>query len=808
MKAIFFAGCLLLAGNAWCQQKSLNPDSLQAKLFIYAKTHSSGLLYVHTDKTLYTNNEPIWFSAYLLNSGLGKIADHTILSVSLMREDNRQVAFEQQHVMENGLSNGSLIVPDTIPPGNYLLNACTNVLDQHGKPVAIFSQPVTIKTILQRKFEAALSLVDTAVINGFVRAKVTVNIKDERRKGKPEVAYNMADNKPLHISLADPETSTIINIPAARLSEADQVLLTRVTYNYDTLYLSIKLPRVLSRGLNIRFFPEGGNLTDGLQSVVGLEAATTAGLPVSMSGILYGDEKPLDTVRTNGYGIGRFLLKPNKDTHYTFKVKANIYLNKDSLYTLPNILDNGIVMHFNEAVVKDTLHMTLYSKTLRKVQVVVHNYRDAFSLFNTEIAPAGKKLTLVVADLPKGIATVTVLDEQGRPLAERLFFAHYDRKINATIKTEKQVYNKRDSVAVKLTLKDKNGKPVQGLVSIAAVQDNRIESAKATDIESYVYLNHDLGNLPRDPQGRGFDNKEYLEDMFLTRGWRRYTWQSLMQGKVTDTLTMGLFPQFKGNVYNYGKQLKNPLDIVILRNAQFDKITTAIDGSFTLSREQIQVPEGKKVLLWLDKPVSYAIRIDNPFRKMDRQVAEAANITITGTARAVQSSDKQQINGMEKTTMLNAVTIKASKRDDSTFGYGRTNLCGDYVCEYNVLNCPIHTPTNGSKTRAPVKGDFVEDISMTRAGVRKVYQGCTVTGQEIPAVYMFCEFYGLKRDTESSSEPQFLSTLFWKPGIVTNDRGESSFSFFTSDVTGDFRIVVQGVGEKNMIFGENGFMVK
>ena len=79
---------------------------------------------------------------------------------------------------------------------------------------------------------------------------------------------------------------------------------------------------------------------------------------------------------------------------------------------------------------------------------------------------------------------------------------------------------------------------------------------------------------------------------------------------------------------------------------------------------------------------------------------------------------------------------------------------------------------------------------------------------KIRGVYTARELYGVNTDTAGILEPQFLSTLFWKPGVVPDENGETEFSFFTGDITGKFRIVAQGIGVKDVIYGESSFIVK
>jgi len=770
---------------------------------LYSKINASGLLFVHTDKTLYTNNESIWFAGYLINAGLGKLDDHTLLSVSLMRENDRRIVCEQQNVMKNGLSNGSLTIPDNVPPGSYVFNAYTNIVDQHGRPVALYSQPVTLKSITKRPFNATLLLIDTVVTNGLVRASVVLDIKDEKRNNKPTVTYGIG-SKTQKVTLTEKESKVSISVPASQLTGVEPVLLTEVAYNYDTLYLSLKLPKIRPKGINIRFMPEGGNLADGLESLVALEAKTTEGLQVPLTGILYNNNEPIDTINTNSYGIGLFKLKPNVKNDYTFKVKANSYLSKDSVYKLPHANDNGVVMHFKEAVVNDTLLMMLYSKVAKKVQVVIHNYRETFSLLNTYAYPQGKNLRMVLTGMPKGVGTITILDEEGRPLAERLFFAHYNKKITANIASKKQAYGKRDSVAVTISLKDEEGYPVQGLLSVAAVQENRIESAKQQHIDNYVLLDQYLGKLPRDPLLRGIDNKDYLEDMFLTRGWRRYTWQNLILSKVADTVKIGPMPQFTGKVLYYDHALKKPRKMLVLPTAS--NITTNADGTFVLAQQQIEVPQDEKVFLWLDQSnvQGYTITTSNPFHNININVAENTVLAGNGIARPVVSSQEQEISGFAINSLLQEAHIKANKKDFTLFGANAINDCGDYVCETGFLNCPFDPPHS-----LPVKGKRYKRLNGDGTRLPSViYEGCTQNGKQTSAVYTAREFYGLNREGDELLEPQYLSTLFWRPGITTNEKGEASFSFFTGDINGRFKIVGQGVGADDAFYGESEFSVK
>ena len=56
-------------------------------------------------------------------------------------------------------------------------------------------------------------------------------------------------------------------------------------------------------------------------------------------------------------------------------------------------------------------------------------------------------------------------------------------------------------------------------------------------------------------------------------------------------------------------------------------------------------------------------------------------------------------------------------------------------------------------------------------------------------------------------EPAFVSTLYWNHGVLLNSK-DQEFTFYTGDITGKFRIVVQGMSNTDLIYGQQFFEVK
>jgi hypothetical protein len=99
--------------------------------------------------------------------------------------------------------------------------------------------------------------------------------------------------------------------------------------------------------------------------------------------------------------------------------------------------------------------------------------------------------------------------------------------------------------------------------------------------------------------------------------------------------------------------------------------------------------------------------------------------------------------------------------------------------------------------------------------VNRVYSGCTALTQDknkyrldMDGIYYKKEFYVADLSKAAAGDPQYLSTLYWNYAIITSNNGEAEFSFYTGDIPGKFRIVVQGVSTDNVVYGETYFDVK
>ena len=820
------------------QNQKFSDEVFLEKLNFYTRSHPDNLLFVHTDKNIYTNNEVAWFSAYLIKSVSVAASQHTILSVGIVRADDRQVYCREKFAMRDGLAFGSLNLPDSLPPGNYQLLAYTNVMDDRNTPLAVFSQSLVIKSITETDFDVRLSLLDSVPINDAVRAKVQVEMKnpDPKYRLKPTVEYSIGGNGFKQVK-TDEYNRCVLTIPSSQLDRNNPVLLTAVRYKDQVQYSSLLLPGTKPVALTVKFYPEGGFLVDGLPCTVGWESKTTDNLSVPVTGILLRDGQAIDTLTSNSYGVGSFRLVPDGKSRYSFKVEESNLSSRELTYDLPSILADGVSLHLEKAVVNDKLQFQVQSRHKTDLRVIIHDFRDGYASFPFSTPGSRSNQTVVLEGVPKGLATITIIDKEGRPLAERLFFAHFDQQVAPQFEGQKERYAKREKVEIRLRISDRSGIPVQGVISMACVQANRLEETGYPDIESYVLISSKLSNLPVNPMGRAMGNEDYLENVLLIRGWRKYSWQALMSSSAQDTTRTFVSPILKGRVSYFGKPLRKPVPVTLMKGmTEFNLIDTDNHGDFQIPESDLLIAQDKILMATVNtgNKDGYQIKLLDPYIEYNQLLASQLTINYSSLFKGKQSSKEFELTGMQHVTQLKEFVIKAGGSDNSIYGAKKgSNACGDYVID-NILYYPhvskYYTLTKDNPYRTqPVKGfDYIDGIKIRRKTgeigyrgdgnpgkfsiIHVMYMGCMADRDKtlfrLDGIYTTREFYGFDEKLKDFSDTQLLSTIYWKPGVVITRDGYAECSFYTGDITGKFKLIVQGAWNKDLIYGEKTFEVK
>jgi hypothetical protein len=755
-------------------------------------------LFVHLDKSIYTNNEQIWFSAYFLNRQSALAQQQEFISVSLISPLTKKVYLESKFIAADGFSFGNFPVPDTIPPGNYLFTAFGNVVNLKQQPIALYQQLITIKSVIKNNFRAFIQPMDSLS----TKEKFYIQVKAQNLSFLPlkkaEVIYSMDGlKKETAFTNADGIATIVLS-----KKEKKGVVQVRVNYENEFQFLSATIPPLnMDTNAVVQFYPESGSLMAGVVNNVLMHVQTAEGKPIATKAVLYRNNEAEDTLIVNSSGLCSFSFIPahNEPMHVQLFTKKNIA--DTNFHKLPSPAADAVKITTSEAVFTDTLQFQLNASVEQEALLFIYTNNQLLLSNRITISKQKRKFILPFEneDLLKGICTVTMTDTSGNVLAERLFFRQTKTEHTISLKTDKASYTRHEKV--KLTIKlDEEAFKDDVVASVAVVQANRISVINPIDVETHHLISVLHQQLPP-VKGRVAENRKHLEQLLLMA-------PAPKQRNIFATVdTSFINLQVKANVTIENKKIKTPQQMLVFADTSFVILETDSSGTLELKPQILITEQGKRVLLAVNKSDERPFSIN-----MSEQFIEIANnLAAPAAFEHPVLSDKlleeEQVNddipGIKRLKEI-VVTGKTKEIYGTGPGGFGANVCGDYVCIYKILNCPNHF--NDAMNRGPQDGDMLYTSTSRTTKVR--YNGCTNLRNgsinrntiRIPGIYTAKEFFGVEQEQKDVAEPEYRSTIYWRPGLLLNPGSNTELTFLTSDITGPFKVILQGIANDGSVF--------
>ena len=203
-------------------------------------------------------------------------------------------------------------------------------------------------------------------------------------------------------------------------------------------------------------------------------------------------------------------------------------------------------------------------------------------------------------------------------------------------------------------------------------------------------------------------------------------------------------------------------------------------------------------------PADYSMHIEDQYKDLNKNYLKSLQLSSTAIPSTISNNAELLLKNNERIIKLKEVKITAGK--DYSLHH---NECGEFVCKYGFLNCPPHLKDPGNTP--PVIGTtykvYTGHVNGQDTFYYTLYRGCKDASlfTQIPGIYTKKEFY--TDHYKDKLEPAFVSTLYWNQGALLSSK-DQEFAFYTGDITGKFRVVVQGMSNTNLIYGQQFFEVK
>lgn len=592
---------------------------------------------------------------------------------------------------------------------------------------------------------------------------------------------------------------------------------------------------------NLRFdlFPEGGNLISGLSSRLAFKATGGKGYPVDVEGTLYEDDNPATTFKSIHDGMGFFFFTPSAGKKY------HIELKDGKIYSLPEIYPQGMTLRLS-CQDKDGLEFVI-SQTdgLPKQEIyLLGQMRGMVCCVAKGKLKDNLKIKIPFTEFAyQGIVEFTLFDKTMQPVAERLVYVHPEKKLNISIKPEKDNYALREKATLNIKVTDGNGKPVQANLGISVFDKAYLNPAAPVNILTHCYLSSQIRGKIHNPVYY-FDegNKDRIQAMdilLLTQGWRRYVWSvhnPVCQGDIflSDEIS-GI--QTIGSKKK-SKETQSTEQLIQVSGAEDNSAFVWADsvGYFTIGTDVMKELRGGYVYVkpMLSKEFKPRLELMDYFPQID---SIRKNKPSCYPIMDLSQTIKEQVLDMpivsnDSTILLDEVVVTRKARKpfrDKLMGrldsLAHKDLGGPWVCEcataedyLNDYDGYSHHPAGSpgdnykGKRLAPVNGKQYTLIKYEPKGRNgiwivtdikyKIYQGPEFTEEELlkmnnlyrtKGYYASREFYQPDEVDMSLSTPDARNTLLWQPSVITDEKGEATVSFYCSDINTGFVGIAEGV---------------
>ncbi|WP_421763744.1 TonB-dependent receptor plug domain-containing protein [Ekhidna sp.] len=309
----------------------------------------------------------------------------------------------------------------------------------------------------------------------------------------------------------------------------------------------------------VAFFPEGGDLIDGVASIVAVKATDQFGNGIVVNGTVKNSEgADITTFETDERGFGALIVTPNKKEQLT---SETIFNQQSYAIELPEVKESGYAIRVlnNYQSEKITITVTAKNKSLAGSGLVAHHSGEVFYSVLNEGDDEAFAVRLDRNDFPSGICHITFFDPDGIPQAERLLYANYPRTKEVSL-GKNDSYGNRAAVSLEIGVRDSLIGNIASNLSVSITPQDLVQYPEFNEnIVNYLMFTSDLVGTVVDPGYYLQKNKASFRSMdllLMTQGWRRFNWEEVLtydeKGTPNFWAEDGII--FSGQVMDYFKR--------------------------------------------------------------------------------------------------------------------------------------------------------------------------------------------------------------------------------------------------------------
>ena len=454
----------------------------------------------------------------------------------------------------------------------------------------------------------------------------------------------------------------------------------------------------------IHFFPEGGNLVTGIQSKIACKVIGSDGKGLPFKGNIVDENNNIVTdFKSLIFGMGNFLFTPMPE--HTYKAVLTIG-NNTFTKELPQIIAKGYVMQLHTEDPK-TISISVQTNITDtgKLFLLVHTRQILKTVVQTGITNGKALFTIDAAKPGDGISQLTIFNNSGKPVCERLYFTYPSEELTINVNGNESIYTTRSKIDLRIEPYIQNHKTSGSDMSIAVYKVDDLQTPDESSIQTFLWLSSDLKGYIESPDyyfgKRTTETTAAMDNLMLSQGWRRFTWNDVLQETTTPPY---LFPpELNGHIITgkvlssiTGKPLENIETYLSVPGLNANFKTFISDSSGKLKFEFKNMQGSSEVIIQTNPTADTLSRVElnNPFFEQystthipSFRLPFAKEKTVTDQSIGVQVQNIYSGNKLKR-FMQPADSVSIFEKPDAVYmmdDYTRFTTIEEVLREYVIL---------------------------------------------------------------------------------------------------------------------------
>ena len=375
----------------------------------------------------------------------------------------------------------------------------------------------------------------------------------------------------------------------------------------------------ISVGYDVQFFPESGRLLAGIKSTVAFKVKANNGASADISGILTDQHNNVVlSFKTLHAGIGTFDFIPQKGNHYIATLKYPDGSSNSISLPDPELSGYTITADNNNP---DSLFIQLRASPdlLNKEELVFMPLSNGIPQFvlKTKFPDSRVNITVPKNRLPGGMLQLSLFNADSKPIAERLVFNDYLKKITIVPDGLQENYKTKENTHFVISATDIHKRPVSGRFSITVINTDELKTAGQSEVTifSNLLLTSDLKGYVENPNyyftEASVEKNKALDNLLLTQNWSRFDWNKVKTGaSLENSFKPEQELSITGIILNEKNKPVSGTQVYLLpeqkTSGSIQNSATGSDGQFSFA---IPVSQAGNSFILQTKQAQFTIRI-------------------------------------------------------------------------------------------------------------------------------------------------------------------------------------------------------